>query len=84
LFTSLKVFDHPLRKEMAINFTVPEVSSSSYLLYLYRIPVYPQFILLNVFPFSSFVLLFIFKTIRIYPIKLSSLPISHTFNVLVH
>ena len=36
------------------------------------------------FPFSSFVLLFTFKTIRICPIKLSSLPISHTFNVLVH
>jgi len=44
---------------MAINFAVPEVSSSPYLLHFYHILVYPQFILLNILLpfFSSFVLL---------------------------
>jgi len=77
-----QVFDHLLREEMAINFAVPEVSSPPHLLYFHHILVHPQFILLNILLF--FVLLFTPKTIRICPIKLSSLTISHTFNVSVH
>jgi len=36
---------------MAINFIVPEVSSSLHPSYLFRTPVHPQSILLNIFFF---------------------------------
>jgi len=69
---------------MAINFTVPEVSSSLHLVYLYHIFVHLQFILLNILPlFFLFVPIFTPNTIRICPTKLPSLPINHIFNVLV-
>jgi len=42
---------------MAINFAVPEISSSPFLLYLYHTLVHPQFILLNILLLS---LLFFF------------------------
>jgi len=47
---------------MAINFVVPEVSSSPYLLYSYHILVHLQFILLNIPP-PLFVLLFTPKSL---------------------
>ena len=53
-FNNPRVFDLLPCQKMAVNFIVPEVSSTS-LLYFNRIPVHPQFILLNAF-FLSFAL----------------------------
>jgi len=77
-----QVFDLLLCKKMAINFTVPEVSSPLFLLCFHFIPVHPQFILLNTLFFLSFFFLSP-KISRIWPIRSLFLPINPTSNVLV-
>jgi len=77
-----QALDHLLRDKMAVNFIVPEVSSSHHLLYFSSHPCSSAIRLTEHFLFLSLFMFFTFKTIRICPTKSSSPPINHTSNAL--